>query len=76
MSKVAQLALLSMVGLMSRSQVEQPTQIRSYKIEQKKEKEQQLSKQKLQRVKGKKTRKNRGKNRKPQDTALYASLRR
>ncbi len=75
MSKVAQLALLSMVGLMSRSQVEQPTQIRSYKIKQKKE-ETQLSKQELQRMKGKKARRNRGKNRKPQDTALYASLRR
>lgn len=61
MSKVAQLALLSMVGLMSGS-VEQPTQIRSYKIEQKKE-EIQLSRRKLQRMKGKKTRRNRGKNR-------------
>jgi len=62
MSKVAQLALLSMVGLMSGPQVEQPMQIRSYKIEQKKE-ETQLSKQELQRMKGKKARRNRGKNR-------------
>ena len=62
MSKVAQLALLSLVGLMSRPE-EQPTQIRSYKIEQKKV-EEQPSKQALQRMKGKKTRKNRGKNRK------------
>ncbi len=74
MSKVAQLALLSMVGLMSGSRVEQPTQIRSYKIKQKKE-ETQLSKQELQRMKGKKARRNRGKSR-SQDTALYASLRR
>ena len=61
MSKVAQLALLSLVGLMSRPE-EQPTQIRSYKIEQEKE-ETQLSKQELQRMKGKKARRNRGKNR-------------
>ena len=75
MSKVAQMALLSLVGLMSMPKEEQPTQIRSYKIEQKKEVHQ-LSRRKIQRMKGKKTRKNRGQNRKPQDTALYASLRR
>lgn len=79
MSKAAQLALLSVVGLMSGLQGERPTQIRSYKIEQKKE-ETQLSKQKLQKMKGKKNRKNRGRNRvkkrNSQDTALYASLRR
>ena len=62
MSNVAQLALLSLVGLMSRPKEEQPTQIRSYGIEQKKE-ETQLSKQELQRKKGKKARRNRGKNR-------------
>lgn len=62
MSKAAQLALLSLVGLMSRPKMEQPTQIRSHKIEQKKE-ETQLSKQELQRMKGKKARRNRGKNR-------------
>jgi len=62
MSKVAQLALLSMVGLMSGA-VEQPTQIRSYKIEQKRV-EEQPSKRALQRMKGKKNRMNRGKNRK------------
>ena len=61
MSKAAQLALLSMVGLMS-GPMEQPTQIRSYKIEEKKE-ETQLSKQEFQRMKGKKARRNRGKNR-------------
>ena len=75
MSKVAQLALLSLVGLMSIPKEEQPTQIRSYKIERKKE-VQQLSRRKIQRMKGKKARKNRGRNRKSQDTALYASLRR
>jgi len=62
MSKVAQLALLSMVGLMS-GPIGQPTQIRSYEIRQKKV-EEQPSKQALQRMKGRGARKNRGKNRK------------
>jgi len=62
MSKAAQLALLSLVGLMSRPKMEQPTQIRSYKIEQKKE-EIQLSKRQIQKLRGKKARKNRGRNR-------------
>ena len=78
MSKAAQLALLSMVGLMSGLQMEQPTQIRSYKIKQKKEEGQQLSKRAIQKMKSKNNRKNRGRNRsknKPQDTAIYASLR-
>ena len=69
MSKVAQLALLSAVGLMSGPQVEQPTRIQSYKIEQKKE-ETQFSRQKLQRMKGKKARRNRGKNRSKNLTCL------
>lgn len=64
MSKAAKLALLSTVGLMSALPGDRPTQIKSYKIEQKKEREEgQLSKQKLQKMKGKKNRKNRGKNR-------------
>ena len=62
MSKAAQLALLSLVGLMSGPKMEQPTQIRSYRIEQKKE-EIQLSKRQIQKLKGKKARKNRGRNR-------------
>lgn len=61
MSKVAQLMLLSMVGLMSGSG-EQPTQIQSYKVKQKRV-EEQPSKRALQRMKGKGARKNRGKNR-------------
>jgi len=63
MRKAAQLALLSTVGLVSELQREQPTQVRSYKIEQKKV-EEQPSKQALQRMKGRGARKNRGKNRK------------
>jgi len=63
MSKASQLALLSTVGLVSAGlQRERPTQISSHKIEQKKE-EIQLSKRQLQKLKGKKARKNRGKNR-------------
>lgn len=62
MSKVAQLALLSTVGLVSGLPREQPTQVRSYKVEQKKV-EEQLSKQQIQKLKGKKARKNRGNNR-------------
>ena len=49
--------------------------IPSYKIESERKVEQ-LSKQKMQRMKGKNKRKNRGQNRKPQDAALYAMLRR
>lgn len=64
MSRVAQLALLSMVGLMSTfTHRDGPTQISSHKIEQKRV-EEQPSKRALQRMKGKGTRKNRGKNRK------------
>jgi len=62
MSKLAKLALLSAVGMITGLQGKQPTQIRSYKIEQKKV-EEQPSKQTLQRMKGKGARKNRGKNR-------------
>ena len=61
MSKVAQLALLSMIGLMSRPKMEQ-MQIQSYKIE-RKEEEIQLSKRQIQKLKGKKARKNRGRKR-------------
>ena len=62
MSKKAALAM--MMGMAaSMLPREQPTQIKSYKIEQKEE-EIQLSKQKLQKMKGKGARKNRGKNRK------------
>jgi len=69
MSKAAQLALLATVGLVSKLQRERPTQIRSYKIEQKKEKTQ-LSKQEIQRMKGKKSRKNRGQKRKPREREM------
>ena len=58
---------------MSRKE-DRPAVISSHKVERKKEVEQ-ISKRKIQLQKGKKARKNRGQNRKPQDTALYASLR-
>lgn len=45
-------------------------------IPERKEEVEQLSKRKMQKAKGKSTRKNRGRNRKSQDTALYAMLRR
>ena len=64
MSKAAQLALFSMIGLMSTlTHRDGPTKISSHKIEQKRV-EEQLSKRALQRMKGKKNRMNRGKNRK------------
>lgn len=63
MSKAAQLALLSLVGLASTlTYKDGPVKVSSHKIEQKEEKIQ-LSKQELQRMKGKKARRNRGKNR-------------
>lgn len=63
MSKVAQLALLSMIGAMSTlTHKDGPTKISSHKIEQKKI-EEQPSKRALQRIKGKGARKNRGNNR-------------
>jgi len=63
MSKKAALAMMMGVAATMLPREEQPTQIRSYKIEQKKEEGIQLSKQKLQKIKGKGARKNRGKNR-------------
>jgi len=62
MSKAARLALFATVGLMSSLPGDRPVKVPSYKVEQKRA-EEQLSKQKLQRMKGKKNRKNRGKNR-------------
>lgn len=64
-------------GLMSglSRKEDRPAVIPSVKIEQKEEVEQ-LSKRKIQLMKGKKARKNRGQKRKPQDTAMYAMLRR
>lgn len=58
------LALMTMLGLASTlTYKDGPVKIPSHKIEQKKV-EEQLSKQELQRMKGKKARKNRGRNRK------------
>ena len=62
MSKKAALAMMMGVAMSLLPKEEQPTQIRSYKIEQKKE-ETQLSKRQVQKMKGKKARKNRGKKR-------------
>jgi len=62
MSKKAALAMMMGVAMSLLPKEEQPTQIRSYKIEQKKE-DVQLSKQQIQKMKGKKARKNRGRNR-------------
>ena len=74
MSKRAAMSLLAGVsGMLMREKAYVPV-VPSHKIE-RKEKVEQLSERRLQRMKGKKARKNRGRNR-PQDTALYASLRR
>ena len=61
MNKKAALAMMMGVA-MSLLPREQPVKISSHKVEQKRP-EEQLSKRKLQKMKGKKTRKNRGKNR-------------
>lgn len=65
MNKKAALAMFMGVAMSSLPRKEQPVEISSHKIEQKEE-EEQLSKQKLQRMKGKKARTNRGKNRRKQ----------
>lgn len=66
--------LAGIAGLLMKDKVYVPN-IKTHKIERKSEVHQ-LSKRQVQKKKGKKTRKNRGRNRKPQDTALYAALRR
>ena len=66
--------MMALADVLKRDKVYVPA-IRTHPIEQKEEVEQ-LSKRKMQKMKGKKARKNRGQNRKPQDTAIYAMLRR
>ena len=66
--------VLGMLSGLSRKE-DRPVIIPSVKIESK-EVVEQLSKRKIQKMKGKNRRKNRGRNRKPQDTILYAMLRR
>lgn len=66
--------LAGLAGLLMKEKVHVPV-IPSHQIERKKEVEQ-LSKRKMQKMKGKKSRKNRGRNRKAQDTSHYATLRR
>ena len=75
MSRSSVLALFGLAGLLTRDSMGGISKIPSHRIEQKEEIEQ-LSHRKMQKMKGKKSRKNRGRNRKPQDTALYAMLRR
>ena len=62
MSKKAALAMMMGVAMSLLPKEEQPTQIQSHKIEQKKEVIQ-LSKREIQKLKGKKARKNRGRKR-------------
>jgi len=62
MNKPSLLTMFQIIGLLYGPQQERPTQISSHKIKQKKI-EEQLSCRQIQRMKGKKARKNRGKNR-------------
>ena len=62
MNKKAALAMMMGVEMSLLPKEEQPTQIQSYKTEQKKEVVQ-LSKRQIQKMKGKKARKNRGRKR-------------
>ena len=70
MSKKSALLAMMALGAMHAPK-DTPTQIKSYKIEQKRPKEQ-LSKRKLQKLKGKKNRKNRGKNRRKNDQTMQS----